>query len=109
MKGHRCRWQNSFDCHGLWVEVEVEKALAFKLRDDIEAYGVGHFNDKCRQRVDTFAEEITRQSQRLGQWNHWNNSYRTDTDHNIESIWRFLKVCQEKGLLKKGKRVLNTL
>src|ERR671921_528525 len=55
MRGRRLRWQNGFDCQGLWVEVEVEKALGFKGKEDIEAFGLEEFSRACRARVDKFA------------------------------------------------------
>ena len=66
MLGYDQRWQNGFDCQGLWVEVEVEKALGFRSKRDIEAYGVDRFIQRCVERVHRFAEQITRQSIRLG-------------------------------------------
>ena len=51
MKGFDLRYQNGFDCQGLWVEVEVEKELGFKSKNDIEKYGVAEFVNKCKQRV----------------------------------------------------------
>src|SRR6188508_251315 len=55
MLGHELRWQQGFDCQGLWVEVEVEKELGFKTKRQIEAYGVANFVNKCKERVYRFA------------------------------------------------------
>ena len=93
MKGKDCRYQNGFDSQGLWVEVEVEKELGFKTKKDIEAYGMDQFTRKCVDRVRHFSSVITEQSKRLGQWMDWENSYFTNTDQNITSIWYFLKKC----------------
>lgn len=73
MQGHELRWQNGFDCQGLWVEVNVEKELGLKTKRDIEAIGIGEFIVKCKQRVLTYAAELTRQSQRLGMWMDWDD------------------------------------
>jgi len=73
MKGHRTRYQNGFDCQGLWVEVEVEKELGFQSKRDIEKYGVAHFVRKCKQRVLNYAAVQTEQSVRLGYWMDWND------------------------------------
>jgi len=105
MKGERLRWQNGFDCHGLWVEVEVEKALHYRNKQDI-TIDIERFVQACMKRVNSYIDVITQQSIRLGQWNRWDDSYRTDSTKNIESIWRFLKVCAERGLLKQGYRVM---
>ncbi|HST05138.1 MAG TPA: isoleucine--tRNA ligase [Chloroflexia bacterium] len=104
MKGHDLRWQNGFDCQGLWVEVEVEKELGFNSKREIEAYGVDRFAHACRARVLKYADIITRQSKRLGQWNDWENSYYTMSDTNNEYIWYFLNKCQENGWLYRGDR-----
>ena len=54
MNGRKLRWQNGFDGQGLWVEVEVEKALGFKGKPDIIEFGVENFARACRERVETF-------------------------------------------------------
>jgi isoleucyl-tRNA synthetase len=102
MKGYQQRFQNGFDCQGLWVEVEVEKDLNLKTKKEIEAYGLKKFVQKCKQRVNHYSTLITKQSKRLGQWMDWNNSYYTHTDNNIEHIWHFLDTCNQKGWLTKG-------
>jgi isoleucyl-tRNA synthetase len=104
MQGFDQRYQNGFDCQGLWVEVEVEKALGLNSKREIEEYGLAEFADRCRERVENFGEVIAQQSIRLGQWMHWDNSYWTHTDENIEHIWLFLKKCHENGWLYKGGR-----
>lgn len=73
MLGEDQRWQNGFDCQGLWVEVNVEKDLGFKSKRDIEAYGIAEFVALCKQRVLTFAARQTEQSMRLGYWMDWND------------------------------------
>jgi len=103
MKGFDQRYQNGFDCQGLWVEVEVEKELGFKTKKDIEAYGIDAFVQKCKERVGTYSAMQTNQSIRLGQWMDWENSYYTMSDENNYAIWHFLKKCFEKGYLYKGR------
>jgi isoleucyl-tRNA synthetase len=76
MKGYRTRYQNGFDCQGLWVEVEVEKAQGFESKRDIEEYGIGRFVRHCKRRVLRYAAVQTEQSKRLGYWMDWN-----DPDH----------------------------
>jgi isoleucyl-tRNA synthetase len=73
MLGEDERWQNGFDCQGLWVEVNVERDLGFTSKRDIEDYGIDRFVNLCKQRVLTFAARQTEQSIRLGMWMDWND------------------------------------
>lgn len=102
MTGHELRYQNGFDCQGLWVEVEVEKELGFKSKRDIEEYGIAPFVEKCKERVLKFAGIQSAQSIRLGYWMDWDNSYYTMSDENNYTIWQFLKRCHEKGYIYHG-------
>ncbi len=102
MQGFDQRYQNGFDCQGLWVEVEVEKEMGFKTKKDIEKFGIAKFVEACKKRVLKYSKIQTKQSIRLGQWMDWENSYFTMSDENNYTIWNFLKICNEKGLLYKG-------
>jgi isoleucyl-tRNA synthetase len=104
IRGFDQRYQNGFDCQGLWVEVGVERSLGLNSKREIEEYGLAEFNERCKERVTEFAEVITEQSRRLGMWMDWDNDYYTFSDTNIEYIWRFLKECHERGWLYKGHR-----
>lgn len=73
MRGSELRYQNGFDCQGLWVEVEVEKDQGFKSKQDIEEYGLEGFVRLCKARVLRYAAVQTEQSIRLGYWMDWNN------------------------------------
>ena len=73
MRGHRTRYQNGFDCQGLWVEVEVERDLGFRSKQDIEEYGMARFVRRCKERVLRYAAVQTAQSIRLGYWMDWND------------------------------------
>ena len=73
MRGRELRYQNGFDCQGLWVEVEVEKELGFTSKKDIESYGLANFVLKCKERVLRYAAVMTEQSKRLGYWMDWND------------------------------------
>ena len=72
MQGHELRYQNGFDCQGLWVEVEVEKEKGFKTKKDIESFGLEEFVRLCKARVLKYAAVQTEQSIRLGYWMDWN-------------------------------------
>ncbi|MBN1998216.1 isoleucine--tRNA ligase [candidate division KSB1 bacterium] len=106
MLGHDQRYQNGFDCQGLWVEVEVEKELGFKSKTDIEKYGIEKFVNKCKQRVLKYSQVQTEQSIRLGYWMNWDNSYYTMAEINNYTIWRFLKKCYDNGWIYKGHDVM---
>src|SRR6476659_8719074 len=66
MLGEKQRYQNGFDCQGLWIEVEVEKEHGFTSKKDIAEFGIDKFVQECKDRVDRFAAKITEQSIRLG-------------------------------------------
>jgi isoleucyl-tRNA synthetase len=104
LNGFDQRYQNGFDCQGLWVEVEVEKALGLNSKREIEEYGLAEFARRCRERVAEFSEVQTGQSIRLGQWMDWDNDYYTFSDTNISYIWGFLKSIHERGWLYQGHR-----
>ena len=106
MRGYHQRYQNGFDCQGLWLEVEVEKELGFETKRDIEAFGLEAFADACRERVDTYSAIQTSQSVRLGQWMDWDDSYYTHSDSNIEHIWSFLRRCHERGWIEVAQRAM---
>ena len=73
MSGHELRYQNGFDCQGLWIEVEVEKELGFKSKRDIEHYGIADFIKRCKQRALRFAAIQVEQSIKLGYWMDWDD------------------------------------
>ena len=106
MKGFDQRYQNGFDCQGLWVEVEVEKQLGFKSKTDIEEYGIEKFVEACKERVRKYSKIQTDQSIRLGYWMDWDHSYFTMSDENNYTIWHFLKTCHDRGWIYKGNDVL---
>jgi isoleucyl-tRNA synthetase len=104
MKGFDQRYQNGYDCQGLWVEVEVEKALGLKGKQAIEEMGLDKFSRMCRERVYQYSAVQQEQSIQLGQWMDWGNNYFTLTDVNIRYIWLFLRKCAERGWLVRGQR-----
>ena len=104
LRGYHQRYQNGFDCQGLWIEVGVERELGLNSKKEIESFGLAEFARKCREKVIWSATELTRGSKRLGQWMDWGNDYFTFSDTNIEYIWRFLKLMHERGQLYKGHR-----
>lgn len=103
MQGHEMRYQNGFDCQGLWVEREEEKDLGLKSKEDIEKFGILKFVQACKKRVERFSKIQTTQSIRLGSWMDWKNSYYTMTDENNLHNWMLLKTYFDKKWLYKGK------
>jgi len=102
-QGFSQRFQNGFDCQGLWVEVEVEKEAGFNSKKDILNFGVENFTKACLARVDKFSKIQTEQSKRLGMFMDWDNSYYTNSQTNNLYIWYFLKKIWQKGWLIKKK------
>ncbi|MBI5619333.1 class I tRNA ligase family protein, partial [Candidatus Gottesmanbacteria bacterium] len=110
MRGYKGRFQNGFDCQGLWVEVEVEKELGIRNKKDIENLvpgdrkaSIAKFVELCKTRVLKYSAIQTEQSKRLGYFMDWDNSYYTMSDENNYMIWHFLKTCHEKGWIYKGR------
>ena len=106
MNGYDQRYQNGFDCQGLWVEVEVEKELGFKSKKDIEDFGIEKFVNMCKERVNKFSKIQAEQSKRLGYWMDWDNSYYTMSDDNNYTIWGFLKKLYNEGKIYKDTDVV---
>ena len=104
LRGYEQRYQNGYDCQGLWVEVEVEKALKLKSKSDIVEMGLDKFARLCRERVKKYSGVQTQQSILLGQWMDWQNNYFTLTNTNILYIWHFLKTCNSRGWISRGER-----
>jgi isoleucyl-tRNA synthetase len=104
LRGHDQRYQNGFDCQGLWIEVGVERSLGLNSKREIEEYGLAEFARRCREVVVQSSADITRGSKRLGQWMDWGNDYFTFSDMNIEYVWRFLQRVHANGWLYLGHR-----
>ncbi len=106
MNGYELRYQNGFDCQGLWVEVEVEKELGFKSKRDIIDFGIEKFVQLCKDRVKKYSAIQTEQSKRLGYWMDWEDSYYTMSDENNYTIWSFLKKLFNEGKIYRGTDVV---
>lgn len=105
MRGHYVERKGGWDCHGLPVEIEVEKELGLKNKQDIERYGVAKFNQKCRESVFRYKKEWEEMVERVGHWIDLEHPYVTLTNEYIESVWWSLQQAWKKGLLSKGFRV----
>ena len=106
MRGHLVHRKGGWDCHGLPVELEIEKQLGFTSKDDIERYGVAEFNARCRESVLRYIDEWNELTERIGFWIDTDDAYFTLDNHYIESVWWSLKRVWEKGLLTEGHKVV---
>ncbi|HEX6878679.1 MAG TPA: isoleucine--tRNA ligase, partial [Nocardioidaceae bacterium] len=105
MQGYRVERKAGWDCHGLPVELAVEKELGFSGKQDIEAYGVAEFNARCRESVLRHVDAFEEMSDRMGFWVDTEDPYRTMDSSYIESVWWALKQIYDKGLLVEDYRV----
>ncbi|TCM50363.1 isoleucine--tRNA ligase [Kribbella sp. VKM Ac-2568] len=105
MKGHWVERKAGWDCHGLPVEVAVEKELGFNGKKDIEAYGIAEFNAKCRESVLRHVDEFAELTTRMGYWVDLEHPYRTMDPQYVESVWWSLKQIHDKGQLVEDYRI----
>ncbi len=105
MKGYHVPRKAGWDCHGLPVELAVEKELGFSGKKDIEAYGIAEFNAKCRESVLRHVDEFDAMTRRMGFWVDMDDAYWTMDPHYIESVWWSLAEIYKKGLLVQDHRV----
>ncbi|MFH8682749.1 isoleucine--tRNA ligase [Streptomyces lydicus] len=105
MQGYHVDRKAGWDCHGLPVELAVEKELGFSGKKDIEAYGIAEFNAKCRESVTRHTDAFAELTTRMGYWTDLDNPYRTMDPDYIESVWWSLKEIFKKGLLTQDHRV----
>ena len=105
MRGYRVERKGGWDCHGLPVELEVEKELGLAGKNDVERYGMEEFNRLCRESVFRYVEDWREMSARLGFWVDMKNAYWTLNNSYIESVWWALKQLYDNGLLYEGYKV----
>jgi isoleucyl-tRNA synthetase len=106
MKGKYVLRKAGWDTHGLPVELQVEKALGLKNKQDIETYGIDKFNDACRQSVWEYKEEWEKLTKRIGYWEDMDHPYITYDKNYIESVWWGLKQVWDKGLIYQDYKVV---
>ncbi len=105
MNGFHVERKAGWDCHGLPVELAVEKELGFSGKADIENYGIEAFNAKCRDSVLRHVDAFTELTERMGYWVNLDEAYVTMTPEYVESLWWALKQIHDKGLLQEDYRV----
>lgn len=106
MQGYHVRRKGGWDTHGLPVELQVEKELGLKSKKEIEAYGVGAFNDKCKESVWHYVHEWEDFTDRMGYWVDLKDPYITYKSQYIESVWNIIKTAESKKLLYKDYKVV---
>ena len=106
MEGHIVERKGGWDTHGLPVEIEVQKQLNLMSNEEIEAYGMEAFNQKCKESVWTYEQAWREMSDRMAFWIDMEDPYVTFHDNYIESTWWSLKQMFDKGLLFRGHKVL---
>ena len=105
MQGRHVVRKAGWDCHGLPVEIAVEKELGFNGKGDIEAFGVAEFNDRCRASVLRHVDEFEAMTRRMGYWVDLSQAYWTMDPEYVQSVWWSLKQVFDKGLLSEDYRV----
>jgi isoleucyl-tRNA synthetase len=106
MRGYRVPRKAGWDCHGLPVEIEVEKQLGISSKHEIEEYGIAEFNARCRESVFEYVEEWNRLTERIGFWLDLDDPYVTLEDDYIESVWWSLRRLWDEGRLFEGHKVV---
>ncbi|WP_462203490.1 isoleucine--tRNA ligase [Frankia sp. CcWB3] len=105
MKGYHVPRRAGWDCHGLPVELAVEKELGFTSKNDIEAFGIAEFNARCRESVLRHVADFSAMTERMGYWVDLEGAYRTMDTSYVESVWWSLKQIFDQGLLVEDFRV----
>ena len=105
MTGHRVPRKAGWDCHGLPVELEVEKEIGTKTKSDIEAFGIGEFTRLCRESVQRYVGDFEALTERIGFWIDMSDAYWTMDTEYVESVWWSLKRLWERGLLVEDHKV----
>jgi isoleucyl-tRNA synthetase len=106
MCGFRVPRKAGWDCHGLPVELEVEKQLGISSKQEIEEFGIAEFNQRCRESVFEYVEDWNKLTERIGFWIDLDDPYVTLEDDYIESVWWSLKQLWDKGRLYEGHKVV---
>lgn len=106
MRGYRCERKAGWDTHGLPVEVEVCKDLGIHSKEEIEAYGVEPFIQKCQASVWRYMQEWERLTERLGFWVNLEDAYVTYHQSYVESVWWSLKTLFDRGQLYQGHKIV---
>ena len=105
MTGYSVPRKAGWDCHGLPVELEIEKEIGTKTKSDIEAFGIGEFTRLCRESVTRYVGDFERLTDRIGFWIDMSDAYWTMDTEYVESVWWSLKQLWKRGLLAEDHKV----
>ncbi len=106
MTGHTVPRKAGWDCHGLPVELEIEKELGISSKHEIEEYGIAEFNARCRDSVFRYVSDWDRMTERIGVWIDLDDPYVTMDDDYIESCWWAMRQMWDAGRLYEGNKVV---
>ena len=106
MRGFRVERRFGWDCHGLPIELEIEKSLKLNGRPDIIAHGVDKYNEECRSTVLRYTQEWRTITERMGRWIDFDNDYKTMDRSFMESVWFVFKKLWDDELIYEGRKVL---
>ena len=105
MQGFQVHRKAGWDTHGLPVEVEVEKKLGLKSKDEIYHFGAKEFNQACKDSIFIYLEQWEELTKRMGYWIDLHDAYVTFHNEYIESVWWALKKFFDKGFIYKGFKI----
>ena len=106
MRGYQVERKGGWDTHGLPVEIAVQQQLGIENKQEIEAFGIAEFNQRCREAVFEYLEDWNALTERIGFWIDLDDAYRTLDPTYIESVWWALRQIHDKGLLYEGHKVV---
>jgi isoleucyl-tRNA synthetase len=106
MRGNYVARKAGWDCHGLPVELEIERELGIQSKEDIETYGIAEFNKRCRESVLAYVDDWNRLTERIAFWIDTDDAYFTLDNEYIESVWWSLAEVWKRGLLYEGHKVV---
>ncbi len=106
MRGRYVARKAGWDCHGLPVEVEVEKELGFSGKPEIEDFGIEEFNRRCRESVQRYVEDWSAMTSRIGMWLDLSDAYETMSNGFIESVWWLFRRLWDDALIYEGSKVV---
>jgi isoleucyl-tRNA synthetase len=106
MRGHFVARKGGWDCHGLPVEIQVEKELGFSGKAQIEDFGIEAFNQRCRESVHRYVEDWSAMTSRMGMWLDTADAYWTLTNDYIETVWWLIRQLWDKGMIFEGFKVV---
>lgn len=106
MNGRHVIRRFGWDCHGLPVEFEIDKAFNIKTRQQVLDMGIGNYNEECRKIVMRYSQQWEKTVNRLGRWISFKDGYKTLDPTFMESVWWVFRQLFDKGLVYKGEKVM---